>query len=112
MSVSEKDRKHLVDPVTLRASAEAMRRSGFDIVAEQLDAAAAEIEGGLESFTAVVAQKREAEAAKLATERNLRGAYDLIDEWRKLLHQLKHIERPDLYWTDWLTRIRRALREI
>jgi len=100
--VSDKDHAYLVDPVTLRASAEAMRRQGFDVVAEQLDAAAAEIEGGREAFTAVVADKAGLSQSLSQSQNNHRHALDFLARWRELLVALRAEQPSDI-------RLKRAL---
>lgn len=110
--MSEKDHDYLVDPVTLRASAEAMRRHGFAIVAEQLDKAAAEIEGGREAFAVVVRDKHGLQAALRHSERNHQSTLALVAQWGDLLRELKGARPLLLYGAEWVTRIRRALCEI
>ena len=102
VSVSEKDRLYLVAPVTLRSSAEAMRSQSFEIVAEQLDAAAAEIEGGLEAFGAVVDQKRAVEAELRALRSNHEHTLEFLARWRELIVAFQKEHPGDI-------RIKRAL---
>ncbi|CAB3742652.1 hypothetical protein LMG24238_06918 [Paraburkholderia sediminicola] len=112
VSLSEKDRKYLIDPVTLRASAVAMRSSGFEIVAEQLEAAAAEIEGGNEAFAAIVEAKHGLETELKHSRSNHRNTLDVIAEWGDLLRELKDARPLILYGDEWVKRIKRALRMI
>jgi hypothetical protein len=102
----------LVDPAALRASAEAMRGHGFEIVAQQLEEAAGEIEGGLEAFGVVVDQKRELEVQLKHSQQNHRHTLDMIAQWGDLLRELKNARPLTLYGEEWITRIRRALCEI
>ena len=75
---------------------------------EAIRQAAAEIEGHNEAFAQVVADKCSAEAARRATERNLRGAYDLLAGWRDLLAGLQFAWPLMLHGDEWMVKIRKA----